>query len=60
MKLLVLHDFTNPERIVPIDPDSFAMAAPYLSGGLVYTKDREGGQLVYETPERIAELIGAL
>jgi hypothetical protein len=56
MKLLILHDINNPTRIIPMDPADFSMAAPYLSGGMVYVKDREA-VLVHETPEAIAALL---
>jgi len=53
---LILHDYLNPARLVPMDYDDFSTAAPYLSGSLVYRKSSDSAIPVHETPEEIADI----
>jgi hypothetical protein len=53
MKLLVFHDYTNPDRVVPFDAEDFSLASPYLSGAALRTKSSDNPVYVHETPEEI-------
>ena len=57
MKLIVLHDINNPDRVLPMDAEDFSAAQPYLGGALVYRKDSDTPLTVYETPEKVLEII---
>ena len=57
MKTMILHDYLNPARIVPLDSEEFALASPYLSSSSLYLKSNEMPVFVHETPEEIANLL---
>jgi hypothetical protein len=59
VKTLILHDYLNPNRIVPMDPADFSIAVPCTTGSVVYAKGNDQPVLVHETPEEIADLLEA-
>jgi len=59
MKLIDLHDFLNPARVVVLDAADFSIALPYLGGCALKLKSADGQVLVHETPEEIEALLKA-
>jgi hypothetical protein len=59
MKTLLLHDYLNIRRIVPMDPADFSIAVPCITGSIVYAKGNDQPIMVNETPEQIAEMLEA-
>ena len=59
MKLIDLHDFLNPTRVVPFDAADYSIALPYLGGAALKLKDSDVQVLVHETPEEIEALLKA-
>ena len=57
MRIITLHDYYNPERIIAMDPEDFSAAVPFLSGSALRTKSSDAPILVHETPEQILEIL---
>lgn len=60
MQLIKLHDMNNPNREIPMDAADFSVALPYLEGSAVRLKSSDSCFLVYETPEQIEAILGAV
>lgn len=59
MRLLTLHDSTNPSREVEIDADSLATVTPFSGGSIVQVGD-SAPVAVKETPEEIRGMVNGL
>jgi len=57
VKILVLHDLNNPEKIVPFDMDDFSAAQPWNGGSWLKLKSSDAPLLVKESTEVILKLL---
>jgi len=58
MKIIILHDTNNPEKIIPMDAEDFSVALPYLNGSCaVRTKSSDSAFMVKESTEEILKML---
>jgi hypothetical protein len=59
MKIVILHDQSNPAQEVPIDADEFSFAVPRGFGSSVRLKGSYLPKFVSESPLKVIEILKA-